>query len=65
MALPPLPIDDLNYILAETKSLWNEMRHQRIFITGGTGFFGCWLLESFCHINRQLKSECACNDPDT
>ena len=54
MALPPLPIDDLNYILAETKSLWNEMRHQRIFITGGTGFFGCWLLESFCYINKQL-----------
>lgn len=53
MALQPLPTADLDHILNETKMIWDEMHGQRIFITGGTGFFGCWLLESFCYINRQ------------
>jgi dTDP-glucose 4,6-dehydratase len=57
MAQRPLPTTDLEYILNETESIWAEMRKQRIFITGGTGFFGCWLLESFCHINKKLCLE--------
>jgi dTDP-glucose 4,6-dehydratase len=46
---------DMDHILRHTSPLWEEVRDQNVFITGGTGFFGCWLLESFTFASERLK----------
>jgi nucleoside-diphosphate-sugar epimerase len=48
-------IKDLDHIFEHTTQLWEEMRGQNIFITGGTGYFGCWLLESLTRVNDRLN----------
>ena len=45
---------DLDFILEETDPLWSELQGQRLFITGGTGFIGSWLLESLVWANEHL-----------
>lgn len=47
-----IPREDLADIVRRLASLQDKFRGKRIFVTGGTGFFGKWLLDSFALINR-------------
>lgn len=46
--------DDLDLVFDKTAECWKEVQDKTIFITGGTGFFGIWLIMSFIFINRKL-----------
>jgi dTDP-glucose 4,6-dehydratase len=50
-----LPVEDLEYIYQNTQDTWESFRGKSIFLTGGTGFFGKWLLESFIYVNEKLS----------
>jgi nucleoside-diphosphate-sugar epimerase len=49
-----LPVEDLEHIFQNTQDIWESFRGKSIFLTGGTGFFGKWLLESFIYVNEKL-----------
>jgi nucleoside-diphosphate-sugar epimerase len=45
---------DLDEILERNADDFESLRGARLFITGGTGFVGSWLLESFASANARL-----------
>jgi dTDP-glucose 4,6-dehydratase len=53
----PIATRDLTHILSSTRQLWERARGKRIFLSGATGFFGAWLLESLAFCDRELQLE--------
>lgn len=47
--------NDLTYIIIRLRPVLQKMKGKKIFITGGTGFFGKWLLETFAKANLELN----------
>jgi dTDP-glucose 4,6-dehydratase len=46
--------EDLDFIFSRTKGFFKSCKGQGFFITGGTGFFGRWMLESLLEADRRL-----------
>lgn len=53
-----IPSEDLSAIYDTIGSLWNQFKDKRIFISGGTGFIGKWLLGSLLHADEKLGLNC-------
>lgn len=64
----PLPQEDLDFVIAHTADVWTTFDQARIFITGGTGFIGSWLLEVVQRANEihgcRIGTVVLSRDPD-
>jgi nucleoside-diphosphate-sugar epimerase len=49
----PLPPEDLEYVGSRVAALWPQLKGARLLMTGATGFFGRWLLESLLFANER------------
>ncbi|MBA4015784.1 MAG: epimerase [Pirellula sp.] len=46
--------DDLDAVCSRIGEAWQLLSGERVFITGGTGFVGTWLLETLAWANRRF-----------
>jgi nucleoside-diphosphate-sugar epimerase len=53
MDFVPSP-QDLEHIVVHAEDVLRELKQERVFITGGTGFFGKWMLAGLTHANARL-----------
>lgn len=52
--MPSVLEEDLDKALSTTGELWPSLKFKRIFLSGGSGFFGCWLMELLLHASNRL-----------
>jgi nucleoside-diphosphate-sugar epimerase len=53
--MPGISTRDLDHVLEHTTSdVWKALAGERLFVTGGTGFVGKWLLESLLWADKRL-----------
>lgn len=63
-----LPSNDLNHVLERAQTDLQALRGERVFVTGGTGLIGSWLIESLCYadkvLNLQLQIDVLSRNPE-
>jgi dTDP-glucose 4,6-dehydratase len=47
-------VEELDEVVEATRPLWEQLRGGRLLITGATGFFGSWLVQTFAQANARL-----------
>ncbi|MBX3624850.1 MAG: NAD-dependent epimerase/dehydratase family protein [Rhizobacter sp.] len=57
-ALPPLPAEDLAHARSVVGERWQQLKGQRVFLTGGTGFVGKWLVATLIEADRHFQLGC-------
>jgi dTDP-glucose 4,6-dehydratase len=67
-AHPPLPVADLEHAIAAVPGGVEGLRSAVVLLTGGTGFFGSWLVEALLHADVTrglgLRLVVVSRDPD-
>ena len=54
MSLSPLSKEDLEAVFCQVGKNWEKLRGKTVFLTGGSGFFGSWLLEALLFSEDRL-----------
>jgi len=62
--MPPLPPRDLDHVLEHAGGALASLAGARLFITGGTGFVGSWLIESLLWADVGTSIVLLTRDPD-
>ena len=53
--VPGYAVEELDEVVEATRPLWERLRGGRLLITGATGFFGSWLVQTFARANARLS----------